>query len=289
MVKSTLFSVAMAAALCTPAIGLAEEDDASVRVESDVQLHSGLSTGKRQHAPLKVRLENARRQSEHMAEKRDAMLNRLRSLRDDEDERDGLFAHLDLEAVRTRVKAYLESMQDRLEEMKARVEASERIDADAKANLLEMIQADIDVTAELLVQVDDATAEELQDIVRRLHDRAWHHFMATRHVAARYFDAAVMKMMERADAAQERLHAKIDELREQGEDVSVLVEAMVEADAFIADAHVEADAALELFAEAKTADHPGAYVREGVVHVQEARELIKAARDVVKNAIRSMR
>jgi len=134
-----------------------------------------------------------------------------------------------------------------LERLIDRIEASDRLSDDKKAQLITGIEAQIDLLEGLLVRIENGESRENIKADLKLSLKGKVHAMPKAAIEAAA--ERVLNIVDRLETLADRLEARINEAEDDGEDVSVSVEAHADLVAHLADARVEANAAIDLIAD----------------------------------------
>lgn len=185
------------------------------------------------------------------------------------------------------VSGRIEARIDNLEALIDRINDSERLSDDQKDRMIDGIEAQIALLESLQARVDngESKADIKADLKAALKGKV--HAMPKAGVEAAA--ERVLRIVDLGETFADRLEARIDDARDDGDDVSVSVEAHADLMVHLGDARAEANAALDLIADLSLDTNDDDEIAENKriltaarANIEDAYEALKAARGEVQ-------
>ena len=184
-------------------------------------------------------------------------------------------------------EASIDARIDNLERLIDRIEDSERLSSDEKARMIAGIEAQIDLLEGLQTRIENGESRDTIKADLRLSLKGKMHAMPKAAVEAAA--ERVLSIVDRMETLADRLEARINEAEDNGEDVSVSVEAHADLVTHLATASAEANAAIDLIADLDLDSNDDNVIAENrriliaaKDNIEDAYEALKAAREEVR-------
>jgi hypothetical protein len=180
-----------------------------------------------------------------------------------------------------------------LERVKAKVEASEDLSeeeiAEIVADLDEKIQEVEDAKAVIEGLDEDSTREEINEAARTIRE-AWRHTkVALKKHVGRLVNARLGNIILRVEILEKKLYTTRDRLEEKGADVSELDNMMDEFSAHLDTAADKYNEARDIWSDANTPGEVDDAAKEVHALLQEAKEALKQARDMLRDVVNEIK
>ncbi len=201
------------------------------------------------------------------------------------------------ERMKGNTKPFLSKSADmvleHLQRVRARIEAIEEMDDEAKANALAAIDARIQVVTDAKADVDalpdDASADQLKETATSIRD-AWKDTKPVlKDSVGHAMVAKLGNIIHRVEKLQEKLDRIREHLQKKGKDVSRLDGMLVDFDAKLAAATTSYNEAKAIFAQAQTGEERSQAIKSAHDKIVEARTSLKEARDLLRQVVVEIR
>ena len=216
-----------------------------------------------------------------------ARIDVLRSL--DSDDRSDFIQSRGETTIRNRLDGFIDNRIDYLMRIKARIESNDGLDDEQKAEFIARIDASIAELKEKKALLVDEQNGALVDTIVDIHAQHERDAETVHEVRTAHLQARVKHMINKAERLFDRFMTRVENLEEEGVDVSILLRgaAVFEGHFETAEQHVQL--AIEAFVEAQSSDEPRVLIRKGIELAKEAKAELKQGAQALQKAIKEFR